>query len=124
MGVRVLLADPEEMLLEAYQGFLSRRGFEVETAASGPVCVAKLHSWKPDILVLEPEMPNGWGERILAEVARTDASERASVLILTRSEQSTIPHPACALHLKPLSMVDLVDSIRAATQCRWRSRST
>jgi DNA-binding response OmpR family regulator len=114
MAIRVLLSDPEEMLLQAYRRFLARQGFEVETTSSRTDCLTKLSVWKPDVLVLEPDTPDGWGESILAEVARQPGLSKVEVLILSRNDLKQTSFPVREYHVKPFSMVKLAESIRAA----------
>ena len=64
--IRVLMADPDECLPLAYRESLSREGFELVTAASGLECVARLRERVPDVLVLEPQLPWGGGDGVLA----------------------------------------------------------
>jgi DNA-binding response OmpR family regulator len=70
--IRVLLADHESSLRTLYVNALPMYGFEVATAASGLDCVALLRSFRPDVLVLEPDLPWGQGEGVLARM-REDA---------------------------------------------------
>lgn len=65
MAIRVLIADPDRTLLAAYQARLSQEGFEVRTVTNGLDCLDALYRSKPDLLVLEPEMPWGGGEGVL-----------------------------------------------------------
>src|SRR5262245_4844484 len=61
MGIRVLIAEPDPALLTSYDSRLSQDGFEVSTATNGLDCLDRLYSFKPRVLVLEPEMPGGDG---------------------------------------------------------------
>ena len=118
MSIRVLLADPEEMLLDIYRDFLAQDGFEVETAPTGQDCLSKLRDWKPDALVLEPDMPNDWGEQILDEVNQHPQMRRVPTLILTRRDHKVVSYPVYEYHVKPVSMAELASSIRAAVHHR------
>lgn len=63
---KVLLADTDEDLLALHSQFLRQRGFQVSTAKDGLECVAQLRAFRPHILVLNPELPWGSGEGVLA----------------------------------------------------------
>jgi DNA-binding response OmpR family regulator len=111
--IRVLLADPERQLLSAYRQFLETQGFDVATASSRKECLSKLTEWKPDVLVLEPETPNRWGEEIIARL--NQSKERSiPVLILSKRDRQSIAYPVREYHVKPYSMIELVCSIHAA----------
>ena len=109
MSIRVLLVDPESDLLDNYRRFLTREGFDVQTAADGLDCLAKLRGWTPDVLVLEPDMPNGTGKEILDEVS----NHSTEVIILSRLDRGSMTYPVREYHVKPFSMAELANSIRA-----------
>jgi len=82
---RVLLAAPEEPLLRSYGDFLTRDGFEVATARDGLDCVAKLRGFRPAVLVLDPALPWGWGDGVLARMREeADIPTVPVILLFTR----------------------------------------
>src|SRR5262249_10670230 len=83
---RVLLADPDLNLLDAYRAFLLRDGFDVVTATDGLDCVAKMRSFLPEVLVLEPELPWGRGDGVLAQMYEDPAVPLVPVMVLTSQE--------------------------------------
>jgi two-component system alkaline phosphatase synthesis response regulator PhoP len=87
MSVRVLLADPDQPLLSRYQDFLGQLGFEVETATTGVDCVDKLRQFSPNLLVLEPELPWGWGEGVLSVLGDECREPRIPVLVLAKQKE-------------------------------------
>jgi DNA-binding response OmpR family regulator len=72
MPGKVLLADPDDLLLEAYGSFLKGRGFQVATAKDGLSCVDRLRAFRPDVLVLNPQLPWGTAEGVLALMHEED----------------------------------------------------
>jgi two-component system alkaline phosphatase synthesis response regulator PhoP len=80
---RVLIADPDESLLALYREFLTREGFVVATATDGLDCMAKLRSFAPDVLVLEPAQLWGGGDGVLARMREEADIAPAKVLILS-----------------------------------------
>ena len=86
--IRVLMADPDESLQPVYREPLLQEGFELATAASGLECVARLRERVPDVLVLEPQLPWGGGEGVLAmmgEVPRACDRSRDGPYLVPRS---------------------------------------
>jgi DNA-binding response OmpR family regulator len=110
MTIRVLLVEPDALLLEIYAHCLTRKGFEV-ARTDGHDGIAQLHSWQPDVVVLEPEMPNSLGERFLAEVLQEFG--HVPVIILTRGVIPPTVQERCECHIKPFRMSALADAIRA-----------
>ncbi len=62
---------------------LLREGFELGTAVDGLECVAQLRERVPDALVLEPHMPWGGGDGVLAIMAESPDLATVPVMILT-----------------------------------------
>ena len=117
MVIRVLIADPEQALLDAYHDYLSRQGFEIETVTGGQECVERLCDWRPDVLVLEPDLPNGWGNKIL-DLLRQNSESNVPVLILSRRDSVSVDPPVYECHVKPFAMAELTRSIRKVTGSR------
>jgi CheY-like chemotaxis protein/anti-anti-sigma regulatory factor len=116
VAIRVLLADPDEKLLVSNRVFLSRHGFEVATATNGLECLEKLRDFRPDVLVLEPEMSWGQGDDVLALMEEESDVPRVPVLILSGgSDNPRIPEPAYSIHehrTKPVTPELLAKRIR------------
>jgi CheY-like chemotaxis protein len=116
MPVRVLLADPDQILLTEYADFLKGVGFEVATAADALECLAMLRSFSPDVLVMEPRIPWGWGEGILAVLRDGSAGPRVPVILLTADGEyaealERVRYPISACETKPLKPFSLANRI-------------
>lgn len=86
MSIRVLIADPDRDLLASYATRLSQEGFEVRTATNGLDCLDALHTFEPDVLVLEPEMPWGGGDGVLDVMHEVFELPLVPVFIITSHE--------------------------------------
>lgn len=86
MAIRVLIADPDRTLLASYQARLSQEGFEVRTVTNGLDCLDALHTFEPDVLVLEPEMPWGGGDGVLDVMHDVFELPLVPVFIITSHE--------------------------------------
>ena len=62
----VLLAAPEGSTLWEVRELLSGEGLEVASATSGVECLRQLREGRPDVLLLDPDIPWGQGEGVLA----------------------------------------------------------
>ncbi len=111
------MADPDETLLETYQAFLNRQGFDTCVVTTGESCLAALTTFAPDVLVLEPELAGSWGIRILSYL-REQRKTLPAVIVLTRHEEDLSGFTVHAHHLKPYSMHDLAHGIRQAAEKR------
>jgi response regulator RpfG family c-di-GMP phosphodiesterase len=112
------MADPDASLSLTYRGPLFRDGFELGTAVSGLECVARLREHVPDVLVLEPHMPWGGGDGVLAIMGESPDLAMVPVMILTSCRD---PHvlkgierfPISDYHVKPLAPGQLAERLRS-----------
>jgi DNA-binding response OmpR family regulator len=116
--IRILMADPDESIHPVYLEPLSEDGFEVDVALSGLECVARLRERVPDVLVLEPQLPWGGGDGVLAMMGEDPDLAIVPVMVLT---SCCDPHvmdrmarfPISDYHLKPLAPDRLAGRLRA-----------
>jgi len=83
MGLRVLVADDEEDILEVIQDRLEACGFTVITAANGAEALRKITTERFDGVFLDVKMPEMTGIEVLEEVRKKDA--RLPIIIITSS---------------------------------------
>lgn len=83
MAVKVMIADDHSMIREGLKQLLELEGeFEViEEACDGEECINKLKSTKPDILLLDINMPKMTGLEVLQKMK--DLKMKVRVLVLT-----------------------------------------
>ena len=115
--IRVLMADPDVSLPSVYREPLLRAGFELRTAASGLECVARLRECVPDVLVLEPHMPWGGGDGVLAIMGEVPHFATIPVMVLTSCRDPHVLNrvarfPISDYHIKPLSPDRLAEKLR------------
>ena len=111
------MADPDESLQPVYREPLSQEGFELVTALSGLECVARLRERVPDVLVLEPQLPWGGGDGVLAIMGEVPELATVPVMVLTSCRD---PHvlkavarfPVSDYQLKPLAPDRLAGRLR------------
>ncbi len=61
---KILAVDDDLFILELYKTILIEAGYEVETAEDAMSCISKFQEFKPDLLILDVEMPAGGGEKV------------------------------------------------------------
>jgi DNA-binding NtrC family response regulator len=77
----VLVVDDEESMRFFLRRALSRRGFEVETAADGPEGLARFRAARPDAVLLDVRLPGMSGRDVLEKIRAVDAA--VPVLMMT-----------------------------------------
>jgi adenylate cyclase len=115
--IRVLMADPDESLQPLYRGYLTQEGFEVIGAWSALDCVARLRERVPDVLVLEPRLPWGGGDGVLAMMGEDANLATIPVMVLTSCRDPYVLNgisrfPISDYQVKPLAPHRLAGRLR------------
>jgi DNA-binding response OmpR family regulator len=102
------MADPDESLHPVYREPLLREGFEVDAALNGLECVSRLRECAPDVLVIEPLLPWGGGDGVLAIMGENPDLATVQVMVLTscrdpRVLQAIARFPVSDYQLKPIA---------------------
>lgn len=120
MSARVLIADPDVCLLETYRDYLERHGDQVATAVDGLACLEQLRKFAPDVLVLEPSIPWGCGDGVLALMHEEPDVPQVPVIVLTYGRDRAAlyrmaPFKIDDYQIKPLRPSRLAARIHALT---------
>ena len=113
--VRVMVVDDHPMWREGVARDLAEAGFEVvATAANGKDAVTRFPAARPDVLVLDLQIPEPNGVAVTAEVLRQDPAAR--VLILSASGEqadvlAAVKAGATGYLVKSASSAELVDAV-------------
>ncbi len=111
------MADPDESLQSEYRGPLLKEGFELVAVADGVDCIARMRESVPDLLVLEPLLPWGGGDGVLAAMGEDPLLAGVPVMVLTscrdaRLLEAVARFPVSDYHIKPLAPDRLAGRLR------------
>ena len=116
-ALRLLLVDDHDLFRTGLRTLLRDEGFDVADAASGPAALAACRERRPDVVVMDMNMPGMSG----IEATRRLTSEHAqlAVLVLTvvaddESVLEAIRGGACGYLLKDARLPEIVAGVRAA----------
>ena len=119
----VLLVDDDPDFVEMHRRLLSDHGYKVHTAYSGRECLDKVHSRKPDLIILDMMMESEVIGFHLSRELRNCEHTKTIPLVMITSVNETIPFrvepdetwlPVDALiekPVEPLLLLDVVDKI-------------
>lgn len=79
---RILAVDDDASMEAYYLALFSEAGFEVKTAPDAAAAMDLYYDFKPDLIVLDAEMPAGGGERVFG-IARTVLGSEVPVIFVT-----------------------------------------
>lgn len=83
MTIRVVVVDDETYLAEAVGTALKRAGMDVRVAFSGTEALMLIDDLRPDVVVLDRDLPGVHGDEVCREVVDTHPATR--VIMLTAS---------------------------------------
>lgn len=63
---KILAIDDDINILNLYKEFLS--GFQVELASDSYSAISKFNSFKPDLVILDVDMPAGGGKKVFERI--------------------------------------------------------
>jgi CheY-like chemotaxis protein len=80
---RILIADDNDANIELLEAFLAEVPCEIELARDGAETIEKVHSFKPDLLLLDVMMPKLSGFEVCKQIKESPATRRIMVLMVT-----------------------------------------
>jgi DNA-binding response OmpR family regulator len=122
---RVLVVDDEPIVREVLSRYLSREGFEVETAADGQAALDVFEATRPELIVLDLMLPRMDGLEVFRRIR---ARNGAAVIMLTARGEETdrvvgLELGADDYIAKPFSPREVVARVRAVLR-RTRDATT
>ena len=116
---KILVVDDEEGILELLDEDLSDDGFEVISGNNGVSALAQIYRERPDIVLLDLNIPKINGYEVLRELRRDATTENLPVILLTgvsptEGEQAAVHLGANHYVTKPWKLASLRAVIRVA----------
>src|SRR5438093_10939545 len=119
----ILCVDDEAEMLRFLKESLTRRGFDVLTAASGAQAMDTLRQAKPDCILLDIMMPVMDGYTLCGQLQRQE--ETATIPVIFVSGLDSAPAKSLAFSLggvdyvvKPCDLQALLDQVQASLKTR------
>lgn len=83
MRARILVVEDNALNLQLVRDILEYRGHEIEFAATLPEARERLNDARPDLVLLDIQLPGGGGEKLLQEIRGTAALADLPVIAVT-----------------------------------------
>ncbi len=119
---KILIAEDDKFLANAYRVKLEKAGFELKIAADGVEAVEILKTFVPDAIMLDLVMPNKDGFATLEEIKKDPRLQKIPVLVASNLGQKEDIERAKKLGAgdyvvkSDLSMSDLVSKVNSLVQ--------
>ena len=117
MSKTVLLVHDETVVVDIAKRKLEAMGFKALCAHDGQEAIDILQTEKPDLIILDVQMPNMNGYTFLTELRKhPNSSVAATPVVIVSAYAETNPiftrHGIKAYLLKPLKLEELVDKVQ------------
>lgn len=80
---RILIADDNDANVELLEAYLSGIPCELERAKDGAETLEKVHSFRPDLILLDVMMPKRSGFEVCQQLKRDPATSKIMILMVT-----------------------------------------
>lgn len=115
---RILIVEDNEMNRDMLSRRLARAGFEVDVAVDGEEGIAKVASWRPDLVLMDMSLPKLDGWAATTQLKSDPATRGVPVLALTAHAMDGDRARALAAgcddyDTKPIELPRLLEKIRA-----------
>jgi CheY-like chemotaxis protein len=86
-SVHLLVVDDEEPIRQLLSVMLAGEGYEVQTAGSGEEALAAVRNEKPDVMLLDINLPGMDGFKVLEALRRDFTMHALPVVVVTGSAE-------------------------------------
>ncbi|MDX1372769.1 MAG: response regulator [Nitrososphaeraceae archaeon] len=113
MGKTVLIIEEDEILLEIYKEILELHDYDVQIASNGTKGIEKFKQTKPELVIMEIEMPDIDGLEVFKKIKEID--KNANIIIVTSDlefktkNQKTLEQEPIKVILKPILVQELLN---------------
>ncbi len=86
----ILIIDDQPFFITMQQNLLQRQGFRVVSAANGQEGLAKAKQHKPDLILLDIEMPGMDGFAVCEKLKQDESLKHIPVIVLTATQDAKL----------------------------------
>jgi PleD family two-component response regulator len=120
---RILIADDNPQGAELLEAYLSGTDFELAVASDGEETLARVASFKPDLILLDVMMPKISGFEVCKRLKKDPATHDVSILMVTALDQTSDVERAVEAGTddflsKPINKAELLLRVRSLLKSR------
>jgi two-component system response regulator VicR len=111
---KILAVDDDLCILELYKEIFTKAGFAIETAEDSSSAMVKFQAFKPDLLVLDVDMPAGGGQKVFDRMR--NLLQASTPIIFSTGSPESVANLAVNLNVailkKPVNPELLIETTR------------
>lgn len=88
MSKKILIIDDDPVGVALFESRLTKAGFEVLTANTGGTGISMTKAHKPDVVILDVEMPDMNGYSVVTEIRMDPEIKSTRVIVVTGHEEN------------------------------------
>lgn len=88
---KIAIIEDDTVISQMYRMKFEADGFEVQLAANGKLGVDLVESFKPDMILLDLQMPEMGGAEALEIIRKTEVGKNIPVIVLTNMGEEEAP---------------------------------
>jgi len=96
---KIAIIEDDQTINQMYRMKFQAEGFDVQMAADGKQAITVVKSFKPDIMLLDLQMPEMDGAEALTEIRKHDWGKNIPVIVLTNMGEEESPASLKALNV-------------------------
>ena len=93
----ILIADDDPDIVAILRDLLEFEGFRTLSAFEGVRAIEMIHKRKPDLVLLDLQMPAGTGQSVLENIRTVPETKKIPVIVLTGLQASDLEEECLAL---------------------------
>ena len=116
---KILVVEDDPVNLQILSDFLAAHGYELCGAETGPDGVESFHRERPDLMLIDVQLPRQNGFEVCSEVKRSADGAHTKVLLMSAvytgrdySDRYAKPGLADGYLLKPFDLAELLSRVR------------
>src|SRR3989338_6874342 len=114
MPKKILVVDDDHAQLLMIRSLLESRGYAVVTATNGEEAIEKAVGQKPDLIVLDVQMPTMDGDEAAMHLKSREETKHTPIIFITglRTEKEIVENKEENIFAKPIKLEPFLSKIR------------
>ncbi len=83
MAKNILIIEDEYHIIKLISAILSKKGYEIDYCENGRDAIAKMHEFKPNLIIMDVMLPGIDGQTLVKQMAKDKELSHIPILIIS-----------------------------------------